>query len=191
MMKSLLIYNSASKVIVFCLPGRDDPALLDQACNMSGRNPADHTAVAVDGKYTTSAAIEALSVTAEDQIIDRVKTTDELKAAAIAALAQYRWQIETGGYSYNNWPVHSDDRAQFKALAEVLRIQNSQRLDGDAWKFADGEFRSLTNNEFLAMYSVGVTHIEKCFACETACKVRVEAGEYTIGTIWNEEWALL
>jgi hypothetical protein len=190
-MNSLLIYNSTSKAIVYSLPGRDDPTQLEQICNMSGLDPANHTAVAVDGKYTTNEAIEALAVTADDQIIDRVKTSDELKTAACASLATKRWQIETGGYEYNGWPVHSDDRAQFKALAEVLRIQNGQRTDGDAWKFKNGEFRALTNAEFLAMYSVGVAHVEKSFTCEAMCKVRIEAGDYDIKTIWAAEWMLL
>ena len=190
-MTSLLIYNSVSKSIIYSLPGCADLNQLETICNMSGLDPAEHTAKLVDGKYTTTEAIESLSITAEDQIVDRQKTTAELKAVALAALAMKRWKVETGGYEYNGWPVHSDDRAQFKALAEVLRIQNSQRADGDAWKFADGEFRVLTNAEFLAMYSLGVTHVEKCFTCEALCKIRIESGEYDIKTIWTEEWAIL
>ena len=115
---------------------------------------------------------------------DKVPTASELTAN----LSAYRYAIETSGYEWNGWPVHSDDRAQFKALAEVLRIQNGQRVDTDTWKFADGEFRSLTNTEFIDMYSTGVAFVENCFACEALCKARIEAGATDIPTIWGEEW---
>jgi len=108
---------------------------------------------------------------------------------ALQKLAAHRWAAETGGYTWNGWPVHSDDRAQFKALAEILRIQGGQRTDGDVWKFADGVFRGLDNVDFISMYQAGAVHIARCFACEAMCQARIAAGDYDIPAIWAEEWA--
>lgn len=112
-------------------------------------------------------------------------TTEALKAK----LAAKRYEVETSGYTFNSIPIHSDDRAQFKAIAEVMRIQQGSRVDGEMWKCADRVFRPFTNGEFLTMFAEGEAHVKKCFAVESACQALIDAGETDIETIWAQEWA--
>ena len=113
------------------------------------------------------------------------RTTEEL----LATLANKRYAVETAGYTWNGYPVDSDDRAQFKAFTEMMSIQAGTRIDGALWKFQDGEFRRLRNAEFMRLFSTGKAFITKCSNTESAVIDRVVAGETDIDAIWSEEWA--
>lgn len=104
-------------------------------------------------------------------------------------LATLRWEVETSGYVWNSFPVHSDDRAQFKALAEVQNIQAGFRVSGSLWKFKDNIFRSVSNQDFLFMFQAGAAHINKCFYCESLCQELIRAGSLdSVKRIWKTEW---
>ncbi len=109
---------------------------------------------------------------------------------ALSALAAYRWQVETGGYLWNDYLVASDDRAQTKLTQVALAITAGTRTSV-RWKFSDGVWRDLTATEFISMAEALDAHCDLCFACEEVCKARIVAGEYDIETIWSEEWLTL
>lgn len=102
-------------------------------------------------------------------------TADEL----IAYASDLRWRIETGGATWNGFPVHSDRESQSKIIAERLAISEGVRDDPDGWKFADGEFRLLTNAEFVSLSDAVRLHVRTAFATEARVQIAIAAGDIT------------
>lgn len=98
---------------------------------------------------------------------------DELVAYA----SDLRWRIETGGATWNGFPVHSDRESQSKIIAERLAISEGVRDDPDGWKFADGEFRLLSNAEFVSLSDAVRLHVRTAFAIEAAVQAGIAAGD--------------
>jgi hypothetical protein len=106
-------------------------------------------------------------------------TTSDLRAY----LADKRWRVEVGGMVWNGWPVHTDDRSRGFISDEVLAVQMGQRADGEQWKFADGVFRPLTNEQVENMAVAARLHVVNCFAAEGALTAAILSG----GIISTEE----
>lgn len=98
-----------------------------------------------------------------------------------AYAAQKRWETEVGGTIWNGWPILTDRESQNKITSEALAIEKGQRLDGDPWKFADGEFRPLTNAQMDSLAAAVRLYIRDSFAIEARVVAEIEAG--TISTI--------
>lgn len=96
-----------------------------------------------------------------------------------AYAANKRWQKEVGGCVWNEWPVMTDDRSQGKILAEVSAIERGERADPDGWKFADGEFRLVSNQDFIALALAVRNHVRNCFASEAQVLQAIAAGTIT------------
>lgn len=112
-------------------------------------------------------------------------TMEELAAYAAAA----RYEQEVGGFSWNGWPVATDDRSQGKIGNEVLATQTGARQDGEMWKFADGTFRPLTNAEVVQMGTAAREHVKACFAIEGGLLMGIMGGTIiSYGQIDATEW---
>lgn len=108
----------------------------------------------------------------ERRIIDRAALSDH------AALR--RWEKEVGGFIWNEWLAHSDDRSQGKYTAEVTAISQGVRRDGEYWKFADQIPRSLTNLEMIDLATAARAHVKGCFATEFIVLSQIADGTITI-----------
>ncbi|WP_185756003.1 DUF4376 domain-containing protein [Brucella anthropi] len=95
--------------------------------------------------------------------------------------AQKRWETEVGGTVWNGWPVLTDRDSQNKITSEAVAIEKGERLDGDPWKFADGEFRPLTNAQMDSLAAAVRLYIRDSFAIEARVVAEIEAG--TISTV--------
>nr|WP_278437041.1 DUF4376 domain-containing protein [Brucella anthropi] len=95
--------------------------------------------------------------------------------------ARKRWETEVGGTIWNGWPVLTDRESQNKITSEALAIEKGERLDGDPWKFADGEFRPLTNAQMDSLAAAVRLYIRESFAIEARVVAEIEAG--TISTV--------
>jgi len=93
--------------------------------------------------------------------------------------AQKRYEKEIGGTIWNGWPVHTDRESQSKIIAERLAIEAGERTDPDGWKFADGQFRMVSNEDFMALASAVRQHVRDCFALEAVVIAQIEAGTIT------------
>lgn len=93
--------------------------------------------------------------------------------------AHQRWQKEIGGMIWNGWPVHTDRESQSKIIAERLAIEAGERADPDGWKFADGSFRLVSNEEFISLSNAIRQHVRDCFAMEALVLAQIEAGAIT------------
>ena len=141
----------------------------------------------IDGAWVSIGAAPSLSHSYDWGTAQWILNTDKV----IFALAEYRWQKETGGTTWNGYQVHTDRDARAVGMAEIMNINAGLRSDGEPWKFADGVFRPLTNADFIDMYATVGAFVRLCFACESLCQTRIASGEYDIATIWAEEWATL
>lgn len=97
------------------------------------------------------------------------------KQELAAYTAAKRYEKEVGGTIWNGWPVHTDRESQGKIVAERLAIEAGEREDTDGWKFADGVFRMVSNEDFMALASAVRQHVRDCFALEAAVLAQIEA----------------
>lgn len=96
-----------------------------------------------------------------------------------AYAAAKRWEREISGTVWNGWPVLSDRESQSKIIAEAVAIEKDERVDGDPWKFADGEFRSLTNEQMDDLAAAVRLHVRNSYGIEAQVLAAVEAGNIT------------
>ncbi|WP_377846974.1 DUF4376 domain-containing protein [Bosea sp. UC22_33] len=97
----------------------------------------------------------------------------------VAYAADLRWQREQAGTVWNGWPLHTDDRSQGKILSELQAIAQAVRVDGDGWKFADGQFRPVSNADFPALAIAAREHVRNLFVIEAGVLAAIEAGSIT------------
>ncbi|MGH6773130.1 DUF4376 domain-containing protein [Brucella tritici] len=93
--------------------------------------------------------------------------------------AAKRWEREVGGTIWNGWPVLSDRESQNKIVAEALAIEKGERADDDPWKFADGEFRPLTNEQMDDLAATVRLHVRNSYGIEAQLLAGIEAGTIT------------
>ncbi len=93
--------------------------------------------------------------------------------------AAKRWEREVGGTVWNGWPVLSDRESQSKIIAETVAIEKGERADGDPWKFADGEFRQLTNQQMDELATAVRLHVRNSYGIEAQVLAAIDAGNIT------------
>nr|WP_278374902.1 DUF4376 domain-containing protein [Brucella anthropi] len=96
--------------------------------------------------------------------------------------AAKRWEREVSGTVWNGWPVLSDRDSQSKIIAEAVAIEKGERIDGDPWKFADGEFRPLTNEQMDDLAAAVRLHVRNSYGIEDQVLAAIEAGAITTET---------
>lgn len=106
-------------------------------------------------------------------------TPEQIKASLADHAAQKRYEKEVGGTIWNGWPVHTDRESQSKIIAEGLAIEAGERTDPDAWKFADGVFRMVSNEDFTSLASAVRQHVRDCFALEGQVLALITTGVIT------------
>lgn len=93
--------------------------------------------------------------------------------------AAKRWEREVSGTVWNGWPVLSDRESQSKIIAEAVAIEKGERVDGDPWKFADGEFRPLTNEQMDDLAAAVRLHVRNSYGIEAQVLAAIDAGDIT------------
>jgi hypothetical protein len=126
-------------------------------------------------------SLEAL--TAERDVLqaalDAINNAEPEPTSLPAYAASVRYTKETGGATWNDWPIHTDATSQTKYLAELQAIALGVRIDGDGWKFADGVFRSVSNADFPALATAARAHVRACFVAEAEVLAGIAAGTIT------------
>ena len=107
---------------------------------------------------------------------DGIPQTDHPGMTLQEYAAAKRWEREVGGTVWNGWPVLSDRESQSKVIAEAVAIEKGERADGDPWKFADGEFRLLTNEQMDDLAAAVRLHVRNSYGIEAQVLAAIEAG---------------
>lgn len=84
----------------------------------------------------------------------------------VAYVADRRWQKEVGGCEWNGYPVSTDRDSQAKVIAERLAVMAGVRADPSGWKFSDGVFRMVSNEDFVALALAVRDHVQSAFTLE-------------------------
>ena len=108
----------------------------------------------------------------------RDKTVDEIKGELLPFLADYRWQVETGGIEVNNMPVHTDRDAQAKLTAARITAKENPNYSV-RWKVADSTFHTLDASTIIAVADAVRGHVEAAFAAEADTEAEIEDGTLT------------
>lgn len=91
-------------------------------------------------------------------------TLEGLRAAKLAALANRRWQAETGGVDFNGSIIRSDAVSQAKITGAVSLFASDPTLAYIDWEATPGEWVML---DAITMTAIGVAvgrHVQACFS---------------------------
>lgn len=92
-------------------------------------------------------------------------TVDARKATMLAALADRRWQAETGGLSFESMRIPTDRETQAR-IDQIVKAYADGDISGPIkFKMSFG-FVDLTESHLRAIKRAGAVHIQDCFAKE-------------------------
>jgi hypothetical protein len=99
-------------------------------------------------------------------------TLVDAKSAALAYLADRRWQAETGGTTVNNSPVTTDAQSQAKITSAVVAAM----LDANysvQWKMPGGNFVTFNHDQIIAIGQAMRAHVQACFDREAELSAQI------------------
>ncbi|PBC02676.1 DUF4376 domain-containing protein [Mesorhizobium sp. WSM3860] len=102
-------------------------------------------------------------------------TLEESRAAKLAALAEKRWKVETGGTIVGGVPVRTDANSQAKITGAVLLFGNDPELTAIDWEAQPGVWVTV---DAATMKSIGVAigrHVQACFSRAKALSAEIVA----------------
>ncbi|RUX09544.1 DUF4376 domain-containing protein [Mesorhizobium sp. M2A.F.Ca.ET.037.01.1.1] len=100
------------------------------------------------------------------------ETVRDLK---LAALADKRWSVETGGIAINGAPVRTDANSQAKITGAVSLFQNDPSLEAIDWEAQPGIWVTL---DTATMKAIGIAvgrHVQACFSRARALSASIMA----------------
>jgi hypothetical protein len=101
-------------------------------------------------------------------------TFEQLKAEKLNALADKRWEVETGGITFGSFKLATDVTSQTKYIGAVVGAQ----IDPTSivnWKMDDGTFVELNATEITEIAMIVRSHIQACFDKEAELRGLIEA----------------
>ena len=165
------LYDPITKVVVssgFCAP--DD-------VTKQARDGLLVAPVRIDRK-TQRLAFDDNGNAVAVMIREAAPTLDELKAAAKAALATKRWDVEIGGTEFNGIALETDDRSKFLLTGAVLRAQTEPDFS-PRWKLPDGTWRELDAATLRLMFGAVSDWVTACFAREAVLAELIDSAAST------------
>ena len=98
----------------------------------------------------------------------------------LAAAADKRWSVETGGFFDGAGRHIATDRdSQTKLLAEMVAIGAGLRADPSGWKLMGNGFVMLTNAEMQGVIAAARDHVTNAFAREALMQAEIASGLVT------------
>lgn len=89
---------------------------------------------------------------------------ENLRAAKLAALADRRWQAETGGVDFNGSIIRSDATSQAKITGAVSLFASDPTLTVIDWEATPGEWVQLDASTMTAIGVAVGRHVQACFS---------------------------
>lgn len=106
-------------------------------------------------------------ITAEDK-------TSEARADKFAALADLRWQRETGGLDLTGGArIITTRESQAQIAATVQSISAGLITEPVDWKLATG-WQQLSTAQIIAIAGAVADHVKRCFAAERAVTIQMD-----------------
>ena len=106
------------------------------------------------------------------------------RQAALDFLAAHRYEVETGGTTFNGWPAPTGRESQALVNAAYTLARDGYWSGG--WKFGDGVYRALTAEQVIALALTVAAHVEACFSRGAEIAAQLRAATDAAGLEW--EW---
>ena len=87
-------------------------------------------------------------------------------------LAQYRYQIETGGITYNGMTIPTDRDSRNNMMGAYIKAKDNPNYTVD-WKLPSG-FVPLTASEIIAIADAVEAHVKDCFTAEAVVLANID-----------------
>ncbi len=100
-------------------------------------------------------------------------------ADLIAYAAAKRYEIETGGYTYDSHSIATDRDSQSKITSVAVAANTVGSSFSTDWKCSDGTFFTLDQSGAIAMATAVMTFVSACFATEASVVTAINAGTTT------------
>lgn len=114
-----------------------------------------------------------------EQIVESVPLEgDALKSALKAYAAQKRYQVETGGMTFNAMPIPTDRETQSKLSGAVLAFQTGALSGTIDWKTSAGWVHH-DQTAVTGLASAVAAHVQTAFSNEKSVSVAIDAETIT------------
>lgn len=90
------------------------------------------------------------------------------KTRRLARLATYRWQVETGGLSWNGYGIPTDDRSKTLINAAADRARRSGAAPSAGWKISADTWIDATVQQMKDLQEAVEAFVDACFSRERA-----------------------
>lgn len=100
------------------------------------------------------------------------RSVEEIKTNLIAELALLRYNIETGGFQWNAYEIHSTRDAQATNNENNRKVKDGVITNNIKFKTING-FVSLTPSQIEDIYTVQHNFVQGCFDVEEAAEVEI------------------
>ncbi len=90
-------------------------------------------------------------------------TLEDMIAAKLADLDDYRWQIEVGGAAFGGGIIRTDWNSQNKIAAAYIMAINDPEYEIPVWEVVPGVFSALDNGAILALGIAVRDHVQATF----------------------------
>lgn len=101
---------------------------------------------------------------------------EDLRAAKLAALAERRWQAETGGTMVAGTPIKTDAESTGKITAAYVQASANPAFTV-RWKVDTGVFVTLDAATIIAIGDAVTAHVQACFDNEDVLTTAILAAE--------------
>ncbi len=155
----------------------DNPPTYDPATQTLAPNPV--------GQWTLTATTAEKTHTVTDIPLA------SLHAAKLAALAERRWQAETGGIVIGAVPIKTDRESVSKLTAAYIKAKEAPDFVISNWKVTEGVFVTLDAATLIAIGDAVTAHVQACFDREAALSAQILAAADTAALAAidvNEDW---
>lgn len=88
------------------------------------------------------------------------------RAGRLAALADYRWRVETGGLNWNGYTIPTDDRSKTLINAAADRARRSDTPPSAGWKISADTWIDATVQQMTDLQEAVEAFVDACFAHE-------------------------
>lgn len=143
-------------------------------------------------KIVNGAEVEMTQAEIAEWEAGQVFPLDQAKAAKLAELDDYRWQVEVSGADFNGFPIRTDANSQAKITAAWALANADPDYFIPVWEVAPGVFWPLSNETILAMAAVVRAHVQETFNRKAVLYPLIQALEtveavqaFDVAAKWN------
>lgn len=131
----------------------------------------------IEGQWFTKFKLGPSFATPAEQDAYIATWLESRKMDKLAALADRRWQAETGGIAVGGISIKTDEKSQAKVHAAWSKAKADPGFSITNWKFETGVFGTLSNAVIIVAGDAVTAHVQACFNHEATLSAAIIAAE--------------